>query len=99
MSNIWPPVRMSRHQGTVLAQEGGCPMTIGREFEMTRTNVPHEFALVQRESQRVLTVLRDVMVELEARPRKRRHAAPPKLTPVPPGGSGLTNSSHSSHLR
>jgi hypothetical protein len=62
---------------------------------MTRTNVPQEFALVQRESQRVLAILRDVMVELEPQLRKPRHGAQPKLAPRAQQGYVITYSRHS----
>jgi len=48
---------------------------------MTRTNVPREFADVQRESQRVLAILRDVMVELEPSVAIVRHREQPEFAP------------------
>ena len=68
---------------------------MGREFEMTRTNVPQEFAAVQRESERVLAILRDVMVELEPRAAKPRHGAQPKFAPVAQHRYVITYSRHS----
>ena len=62
---------------------------------MTRTNVPREFAVVQRESERVLAILRDVMVELEPRRGKPRHGSQPKFAPVAQQRYVITYSTHS----
>jgi hypothetical protein len=49
---------------------------------MLRTNVPQEFAAVQRESQRVYETLRGLMDELELEPHPR-HRLQPQFAPVP----------------
>jgi hypothetical protein len=49
---------------------------------MGRTNVPQEFAAIQRESQRAFEILREFTDELELITR-HRHAAQPQFAPVP----------------
>ena len=61
---------------------------------MTRTNITDEFAAFQRESQRALAVLRDVMAELEGDPDPR-HGAQPKIAPVVHPSSVITYSRNS----
>jgi hypothetical protein len=61
---------------------------------MTRTNITDEFAVLQRESQRALAVLRDVMAELEG-DLEPRHGAQPKIAPVVHQPSVITYSRNS----
>jgi hypothetical protein len=62
---------------------------------MTRTNVPHEFAVVQRETQRVLAILRDAMVELESSVGDLRHGEQPEFAPRAQQRYVITYSRHS----
>ena len=62
---------------------------------MTRTNVPREFEAVQRESQKVLLILRDVMAELEKAPKSGRHRAQPEFAPIAHQRYVITYSRHS----
>jgi hypothetical protein len=62
---------------------------------MNRTNVPYEFAVIQRESQRVLAILRDVMVELEPSVSPVRHREQPEFAPKAQQRYVITYSRHS----
>ena len=61
---------------------------------MTRTNIPDEFAILQRESQRALAVLRDLITELEG-DFEGRHGAQRKIAPVVHQPSVITYSRNS----
>ena len=50
---------------------------------MVRTNVPQEFAAIQRESQGAFETLRQLMDELELSPQPR-HRLQPQFAPVAP---------------
>ncbi len=62
---------------------------------MNRTNVPDEFAVIQREGQRVLAILRDVMVELEPTASHARHREQQEFAPKAQQRYVITYSRHS----
>jgi hypothetical protein len=64
-------------------------------MQMTRTNVPQEFGVVQRDSQRVLAILRNVMVELESSVSNVRHREQPEFAPRAQQRYVITYSRHS----
>jgi len=62
---------------------------------MTRTNVPQEFEVVQRESQQALVILGDLIAELEKASKSGHHRAQPEFARIAQQRYVITYSTHS----